>query len=270
MTSTETTYDSLDALSDSARSELRNILIACSDTKLLLGYHYGEWTFGTPELEAAVASCSLSQAELGHVRLFHAILRKHYGDDSTDLIEKRATSEFGNVTYLDNALPDWPAFVGANYAVDLGATRLIHSLRGSAFKPLRMSVEKIIDEERYHVHHGQGWFRTLAGDANAKADVEKRVSEAVTSVIEWLGPESNEADAELVELGIKSLSNQQIGAAFLGDVKSLSESLGISISVGDVDFAGWDPATRRTAGTAPDEEILYHLRGSKNEIFKIN
>ena len=27
------------------RAPLRDLLVACADTKLLLGYHYGEWTF---------------------------------------------------------------------------------------------------------------------------------------------------------------------------------------------------------------------------------
>ena len=33
---------------------LRSTLVALSDTKLLLGYHYGEWTFGPPAIEAGI------------------------------------------------------------------------------------------------------------------------------------------------------------------------------------------------------------------------
>ena len=61
-TATPMVFDSAQELSETSREGLRCLLTACADTKLLLGFHYGEWTFGTPELEAAVASCSLAQA----------------------------------------------------------------------------------------------------------------------------------------------------------------------------------------------------------------
>ena len=35
------------------------------------------------------------------------------------------------------------------------------------------------------------------------------------------------------------------------------------------DWNGWSPSTRRLGVGGPEEEILYHLRGSKNEVFKL-
>ena len=69
-------FETTEGMSPECAAGLRQVLMGCADSKLLLGFHYGEWTFGTPELEAAVASCSLAQAELGHVRLLHAVLNK--------------------------------------------------------------------------------------------------------------------------------------------------------------------------------------------------
>ena len=40
----ETTND----LDEASKAALHRLLRAIADTKLLLGYHYGEWTFGTP------------------------------------------------------------------------------------------------------------------------------------------------------------------------------------------------------------------------------
>ena len=56
----------LELIPEEARDGTRAALLACADTKLLLGYHYGEWTFGAPALEAAIAACSMGQDELGH------------------------------------------------------------------------------------------------------------------------------------------------------------------------------------------------------------
>ena len=109
-----TEFESTTGMSDACALGLRQLLLACADTKLLLGYHYGEWTFGTPELEAAVASCSLAQAELGHVRLLHAVLVKHCAEDPNELVDAREPQAFASVGFLDGPITDWAGFVAAN------------------------------------------------------------------------------------------------------------------------------------------------------------
>ncbi|MFQ6045822.1 MAG: Phenylacetic acid catabolic protein [Gemmatimonadales bacterium] len=258
-------------MSPTCAAGLRNLLLGLADTKLLLGYHYGEWTFGPPALEAAIASCSLSQTELGHVRLIHAILRNHYGDEPDGLVEDRGSLQFANVSYLDRPIPDWPGFVAANYVVDLAMTRLLHAMRDSTFKPLGMSVGKMLDEERYHIHHGQGWLRTLAkkGDAELEA-VRDSVTRALAAVIAWFGPENEEEDGALVSAGIKSRSNPAVRDDFLADVEKTTVSLDMDVPVERPEsFGGWSPATRRLGSGGPDEEILQHLAGRKNAIFKL-
>lgn len=269
-TQTDVLFESTGEMTPTCRTGLEHLLTALADTKLLLGYHFGEWTFGTPELEAAVASCSLAQSELGHVRLFHAILKRHYDVDPDQAVEGRVATQFANVDFLDRPIQHWPGVVAMNFIVDLAVTRVLHTLRGSAFKPLRMSVDKMIDEERYHIHHGQGWFRTLAARTDGTRDaLLARAREALESVAIWLGPADHEEDHALMDAGIKSQSNADIWHALLDDVARAARAAGVGVDAAPpASFDGWNPATRRLADGGPDEEILYHLRGSKNEIFK--
>lgn len=264
-------FDSLDGMNAVCRRGLRNLLMACADTKLLLGYHYGEWTFGTPELEAAVASCSLSQAELGHVRLLHAVLKKHYGDDPDQLVEARAGHAFANIAYLDQAVDGWAGFVAINAVVDLAVTRMLHAMRRSSFKPLRMSLEKMLDEERHHLHHGRGWFRSLARRSDdIRGRLERQVAAALGEVAVWFGPEGQEEDAALVAAGIKAEANPELCRAVFADLRAMADDVGVAVPApGAVGADGWDPATRRAAAGGLDDEILFHLRGGKNELFKI-
>lgn len=271
MTQTAKQYDSTEGMSEACATGLRNLLTACADTKLMLGYHYGEWTFGPPELEAAIAGCSLCQTELGHVRLLHGLLKRHYGADPVQLIEGREPAEFASVSYLDRDLEDWAELVAANYVVDLAVTRLLHSLKGSAFTPLRMSLEKMLDEERYHIHHGQGWFRTLCGkNEDCRRAVEAAMNRALASVAEWFGPANEPGDEALVEAGVKFRTNDQVFEDLLGDIEQLVGPLGVRIEVTQVgEPDGWNPSTRRARTGGPSEDILYHLRGSKNAVFKL-
>jgi ring-1,2-phenylacetyl-CoA epoxidase subunit PaaC len=263
-------FETTAGMKPSCVAGLRQVLLACADTKLLLGFHYGEWTFGTPELEAAVASCSLAQAELGHVRLLHAVLAKHFDEDPDELVDAREPQAFASVGFLDRPMADWAGFVAANFVVDLAVTRQLHALRDSAFKPIRMSLDKMLDEERYHLHHGRGWFRTLAARDDQRDLLVQRVSEALASVVEWLGPPDEAGDRALVGAGIKAMDNAAVRDAVVRDVTDLAGEAGIALDIAlPSAFDGWTPDNRRLGGNGPDEEILFHLRGTKNEVFKL-
>ncbi|GIW50910.1 MAG: hypothetical protein KatS3mg081_0265 [Gemmatimonadales bacterium] len=260
-----------ESLNAACRAALKNLLSAIADTKLLLGYHYGEWTFGTPVLEASIANCSLSQTELGHVRLLHGILKSHFDEDPERLLENRPPREMAGVEFLDRDLPDWAAVVAATLVVDGALTLALHSMRESAFLPVRNVVDKMLEEERYHAHHGRGWFRALAGRGEApRSTLKERVEAALRSVEIWWGPEGEPEDALLVSEGIKSRSNSELASQLRKDLAELAAASGVELELeGTAQFDGWDPRTRRRGDSSVNEEILYHMRGSKNQIFKL-
>ena len=265
-------FESLDGMPAAAAEGLHHLLWGLADTKLLLGYHYGEWTFGTPALEAAVANCSLSQSELGHARLLHALLKKHWGEDPEALIERRAPGAFANIAFLDTPIAGWPAFVAMNAVVDLAATRVLAALEGSTFKPLRMSVGKMLDEERHHAHHGRGWFRTvgrLGGDDAER--LRTATGHALAAVAVWLGPGDDPGGRALLDAGIVGQSSLDLLAGLAGDVRMLADEAGVPVpSPTPAVFKGWDPRTRRTPGSrGPAEDIVFHLRGGANVLFKL-
>jgi 1,2-phenylacetyl-CoA epoxidase catalytic subunit len=265
-------FDSLDGMPAPAAEGLHCLLWALADTKLLLGYHYGEWTFGTPALEAAVASCSLSQSELGHVRLLHALLKKHWGEDPEGLVERRAPEAFANIAFLDAPVAGWPGFVAMNAVVDLAATHVLAALEGSSFKPLRMSVGKMLDEERHHAHHGRGWFRTVGrrgGDASEQLGTA--TAHALAAVAVWLGPADDAGSGAVLDAAIISRSSADLLAALVEDVRGLADEAGIPVPRHTpAAFQDWNPRTRRTAGSrGPAEDIVFHLRGGANALFKL-
>jgi ring-1,2-phenylacetyl-CoA epoxidase subunit PaaC len=263
-------YETGSALPEVCRPALRDLVVACADTKLLMGYHYGEWTFGTPTLEAAVAHCSLAQSELGHVRLLHGILKSHFDEDLDGLVEGRPAEAFACVAYLAEPLPDWPAVVAMNLVVDLAVTRVIHSMRESAFLPMRACAAKLLDEERYHAHHGHGWFRALAGQLDDRERVAECVREALADTRTWYGPDTDGADRALVDAGVKAASNADLAAALHGDIARAAAAHGLEVAVPSApEAASWTAARRRAGGNGPSEEVLYHLRGTKNAMFKL-
>ncbi len=265
------TFESTDDMSDVCREGVRRLLVACADTKLLLGYHYGEWTFGAPELEAAVAHCSLAQSELGHVRLLHGVLERHCGENVDGLLEEREADEFANVSWLDHPIPDWAGVVAMNAVVDLAMTRVFHAMRGSAFLPVRLCLDKMLDEERHHAHHGLGWLRTLARRGAAERErLERHLAGCLASVAEWLGPPDDAEDAALLDTAVKGCSNSELFALLVDDVRREAGPLGLEVTVPGVGFDGWSSERRRCGAGGLDPEILFHLRGGANEAFKLH
>ena len=248
---------------------LRDLLSACADTKLLLGYHYGEWTFGAPMLESAVAHCSLAQGELGHVRLLHGILKGTWDEDPDALLEGRPADAFAVPRFLDMALPDWPAVVAMTVVVDAAVTRIVHALRDSTFQPMKSCAAKVLEEERYHEHHGQGWLRTLAADEKQRPLIASALGRALAAAIEWLGPPDAPDDRALVSAGVKAATDWDLGSGLAGDLVATAAPLGITVAAPQPSWDGWTAARRRAGPGGPSDEVLYHLRGTKNAVFRI-
>lgn len=270
MSTVATEFETAKDLDGDTATALHHLLRAIADSKLLLGYHYGEWTFGTPVLEAAVANCSLAQSELGHLRLLDGILKKFFGDDPDRVLQDRAPEVFADVAYLDQDLAGWTACVAMNAVIDYGLTQVLASMSNSTFRPVRQSVEKMLDEERYHVHHGRGWMRTWSarGDQERMA-LGREVGTAMTRMVEWLGPANEAEDRLLVAGGIKAVSNREILDTVRSEIEGLGAELGLApLEAAATDFSSWNGTTRRARPGGPDADILSHLRGDRNDLFK--
>lgn len=274
------TFKSASELSETQRASLRSLMLALADTKLFLGFHYGEWTFGTPALEACIAACSMSQDEFGHLRLLHACLTSQFEDQSQDLLERREISTFANVSSLDKPLQSWSDFVAANLLVDGAMTVLLSAMQGSAFEPVANFVDKMVEEEKHHVRNAQGWFRSLAtANAQTQAALADSCRRMLAATLEWLGPGDQENANALVNGGILNMPWNRLQQNFLDWAGPLAEEyrldLGLVRQNGNwaprhsPDFNAWNPITRRCTATHPEEKLLYHLRGSKNDIFKL-
>jgi ring-1,2-phenylacetyl-CoA epoxidase subunit PaaC len=275
-------FSSAKDLPGNLREHVRQLLLAIADTKLLLGFHYAEWTFGTPALEACIAACSMSQDEFGHVRLLHACLNTQFGMNPNELIETRPAGEFATVVALNHPLKTWAETVAVNLLVDGAVTVVLNALRGSTFEPVANFMDKMVEEEKHHVRHGQGWFRTLASrNPETKAALQSASQRALAATLEWLGPDDHAMAAELSNAGVLNSRWATLRQHYLdwigGVVEDTSMALGIAKKgaayqlSGAVDYNHWQPQTRSSARAvrAVDEQILYHLRGSKNAEFKL-
>jgi 1,2-phenylacetyl-CoA epoxidase catalytic subunit len=153
-------------------------------------------------------------------------------------------------------------------------------LQRSAFEPVANFMDKMVEEEKHHLRNAQGWFTTLATyNSQTKSALEEAGRWALSPTLEWLGPVDHPMMKTLEKYDIVNASWESLQQRFLDWVGALARDQKIATGlelknahwqpVFPLDFSQWNPTIRRSTPSQPDESILYHLRGSKNAIFKL-
>lgn len=258
------------------RHGLRAALVALSDSKLLLGYHYGEWTFGPPAIEAGIAACSMAQEEFGHTRLLNRVLDREFDIEIDPLADTRPPEAFASVAFLDHPLEDWGEVVAANAVVDQALSLSLKALGDGSFEPVARVVPKMLLEEKFHHTHADGWVRLIEEKGGSARDsFHASLARAARAVATYFGPPGH--DEELVREGVKPISDDALRSRLFERLAGSLEEPGAAglVRKGDrwtlvdpLDWGEWSPERRRVDSGGPDREMLDELRGTKNVAFK--
>lgn len=236
-------------LAEVPRHALADFLLALADTKRFLGIRYAEWCDGAPTLEASVAASAMAQDELGHSRALLPLLRDFDVDPGIPAEVPR--EQYSDMAILDHPFSTWPTFVAANVLIGSALTIALQAARTSRYIPLRTRAVKILEEERFHWLHGEGWFKRLAVGLEAAplADLAERM---LPESLCWFGRPEEDA---LVQASILDAGPDDLRARYLtlvGPLLSQSQAAHL-VRVeggrwqynGGMPWARFDPATRR-------------------------
>ena len=252
-----------ETLPKGTEDEFKSLLLAISDTKLLLGFHFGEWTFRTPSLESGIATCNFAQDELGHVRLFHGLLKNHLNESDATLIHERPAENYNSVVCLNSNISSWLELITYSAVIDGGVTILLESMSDSSFRPLRERVGKILQEEKFHSDYSGAWITSLVNDAEGGSELVGDVfKKAVPAFANWLNKLNV---SNLIKAGVlKTSLDESLGISFkkfeelAKNAKFELPELSEAASDGGADYPQY-----------PQEEIIYSLRGEKNVVFRV-
>lgn len=231
--------------------DLADFTLAVADTKRSLGMRYAEWCDGAPALEASVAASAMAQDELGHSRALLPLL-KDFDHVAPAIPEEQPREQFYAVSFLDQPFAKWETFVAANVLIGHALTIALDAARESLYVPLRTRAVKILEEERFHWLHGEGWFKRLAAKESSAALLANMVEQMLPHSLCWFG---RAEDDVLAREGILNATPDELRTRFLGQVgplvaKSQAEYL-IRIQGGHWQYTGgmpwgrYDPVSRR-------------------------
>src|SRR5574340_154899 len=134
------------------------ILSSLADNKQAIGRRYAYWCNGAPALEAAVAAAAMTQDEIGHARTLYPLL-EDFTQAAADpsQVEPMTRTLHYHLASLDQEFQGWSDFVATNFLLDTALTTFFATAQQSSYEPLRQRARKIVQEERIHFMHADGW-----------------------------------------------------------------------------------------------------------------
>ncbi len=267
---TESGFRSAEDLPEGVSEHLSNLMLTLADNKRLLGIRYSDWILGAPSVEAGIACSAMAQDEWGHARILYAMLRD-FGHDPSALEHERESDEYHSSELLDRDVASWEEFLALNFLWDTALSVQFEMLVESRYEPIHYKVRKLLEEERFHFDHGQGWTSRLLGAEGGRAALAEAFVAAWNACVCWFGAADDPLISTLALHGIVRRGADGARARWLERVGPLAAATGLVraaeggwAATREPVWEGYGTRRRRTAGGGPDEDSLARVRGDRN------
>ncbi|MBE3557638.1 MAG: phenylacetate-CoA oxygenase subunit PaaI [Ktedonobacteraceae bacterium] len=225
-------------------SALFAMLSSLADNKQAIGRRYAYWCNGAPTLEAAVAAAAMTQDELGHARTLYPLLGDFVQAEADPVqIEPETRTLHYHLAFLDHEFAGWSDFVATNFLFDNALTTFFEAAQNSSFEPLRQRARKIMQEERVHQAHGEGWLRRLvqAGGAVRRTLVQS-LERLWDETLCWFGPAGDPVMQRLHQEGIINALPDELRSRYLHRIMPALAALDLEVTaVFDTGTKRWQP-----------------------------
>ncbi len=247
---------------------LFEVLSSLADNKQAIGRRYAYWCNGAPALEAAVAAAAMTQDEIGHARTLYPLLGDFVqAQADPNQVEPMTRTLHFHLACLDHEFQGWSDFVATNFLLDTALTTFFQAAQNSSYEPLRQRARKIVQEERIHEMHADGWVRRLAkAGGSVRSTLVASLSRLWDETLCWFGPEDDLTMQRLYREEIIDTTPDELRLRYLQKIMPTLSSLDIEVPVlfdtgtkrwelhESLPWQAWDPVARRLTA----KEWAYH------------
>ena len=240
---------------------LFEVLSSLADNKQAIGRRYAYWCNGAPALEAAVAAAAMTQDEIGHARTLYPLLEDFpQAESDPGQVDPMTRTLHYHLTFLDHDFQGWSDFVATNFLLDTAITTFFEASQHSKYEPLRQRARKIVQEERIHEMHADGWVRRLAKAGGAvRSTLVTSLNRLWDETLCWFGPEDDLNMQQLYREGIIDATPDDLRRRYLQKIMPTLSMLEIDVPVifhvetkcwelrQSLPWNTWDSVTRRKA-----------------------
>ncbi|PSP92082.1 phenylacetate-CoA oxygenase subunit PaaI [Halobacteriales archaeon QS_4_66_20] len=242
-----------DDLDERERTALEHLCKRLGDDEFVLAERYTEWQVRSPSLESDLALSNIAQDELGHARLWYDVL-DDVGLDEEELVYERDPDTFRHSTLVEQPFPegDWADAILRSYLYDVAEKLRLEALEESTHPKIADRVGKIQGEEEYHLEHAQNWLERLADGEEGTARLQDALDRLFPHALTLFEPTDPDVEDDIVELGLRTATLQDMGEEWLSIVLPFLESLDLTVPEGGLAEAD---------GYAVTGEMLPAVRG---------
>jgi phenylacetate-CoA oxygenase PaaI subunit len=251
------------AFTQSDHAALCAVLSSLADNKQAIGRRYTYWCNGAPALEAAVAAAAMTQDELGHARTLYSLLEDFpQAEADPSQVEPMTCTLQYYLASLDHDFQGWSDCVATNFLLDTALTTFVAAAHHSSYKPLRQRARKIVQEERLHAMHAEGWVRRLAKAGGAvRSTLVASLFRLWDETLCWFGPEEDPNMQSLYCEGMIDATPDELRRRYLHTIMPTGSSLEIDVPVSfhagtkcwelhqSLPWKSWDSVARRAMAT---------------------
>ncbi len=207
------------------------VLSSLADNKQAIGRRYAYWSNGAPALEAAVAAAAMTQDELGHTRTLYPLLDNFtQAEEDLSQVEPMTRTLRYHLAFLDKDFEGWSDFVATNFLLDTAFTTFFEAAQNSSYEPLRQRARKVIQEERIHFVHGEGWVRRLARAGGAvRIALTASLTRLWDETLCWFGPNDDPNIQRLYREGVIDATPDELRSRYLQKIMPTLSSLEIEV-----------------------------------------
>ena len=209
------------------------LLSSLADNKQAIGRRYAYWCNGAPALEAAVAAAAMTQDELGHARTLYPLLEDFtQAEADPRQVEPTTRTLHYHLAILDQDFAGWSDFVATNFLLDTALTTLFEAGQDSSYEPLRQRARKVVQEERIHFLHAEGWVRRLAKAGGAvRTAMIASLQRLWDETLCWFGPSKDPTVQQLYREDIIDGTPDELRSRYLHKIMPTLNELDIAMPV---------------------------------------
>jgi phenylacetate-CoA oxygenase, PaaI subunit len=236
MSAVDTDLGGPEELSEREQRAVETQLFRLADDEFVQAERYTFWQVRAPTLESDLAISNNAQDELGHARLWYDAIRQ-LGYSEESLIWESDPADFQHSTLVE--LPfeegDWAGAILRAYLYDAAEEIRLAALAESTYRPIRDRTSRVQGEEAYHLEHAVSWLERLAADEEGRERLQTALEELYPYALTLFEP-AGDAESDIVELGVRSRTLEEMRTEWARDVATQLTELGL-------DIPGAGPAT---------------------------
>ncbi|WP_121740936.1 1,2-phenylacetyl-CoA epoxidase subunit PaaC [Natronorubrum halophilum] len=227
-----TNLENPEELNERERVALETLLKRLADDEFVLAERYTEWQVRAPSLESDLALANIAQDELGHARLWYDVLGD-VGLEERELVYERDPADFRHSTLVELPFEEgnWADAILRSYLYDVAEEIRLEALVDSTHPKIADRVGKIQSEEEYHLEHAQNWLERLADEGESHERLQKALDRLFPHALTLFEPVDHDVEEDIVDLGLRDATLEEMGEEWLSIVVPYLESLGLEVPV---------------------------------------